>query len=100
MKIDEHKGNKRKKGKMIKESSECPNLIFGVDLQFNSVMAASELILVGRARDKVFSADYIFDWIQRSWVEAPEGGAEVITLSKGWFMVKFKKIETLEWVLA
>ena len=48
MKFDEQKGNKRKKGKTIKESSECPNLIFRVDLQFDSVMATSEL-KIGRA---------------------------------------------------
>lgn len=45
-------GVKRKKGKVIKESLECPNLVFGVDLHFDSVMAASKSILVGRARGK------------------------------------------------
>ena len=75
-------------------------MVFGVDLHFDSVMAASELILVGRAGGKLFSADYIMEWIQVSWSTAPYRDVEAITLTKGWFMVTLKNAATLEWVLA
>lgn len=71
-----------------------------MDLDFDIAMVALELILVSRARGKFFSKDYISNWIHKSWAEAPNREAEVITLSKGWFMVTFKNIETLECVLA
>lgn len=100
VKFDGQAKSKRKKGKTIKESSECPNLVFGVDLHFESVVETSELILVGRARGKFFSANNIMEWIQNIWSTAPHIDVEVITLTKGWFMVTFKNDTTLEWVLA
>lgn len=54
-----HTGTKHKEGKVIMESLECSNLVFGVNIHINSVMAVSESILVGRARGKFFTAEYI-----------------------------------------
>ena len=75
-------------------------MVFGVDLHFDHIMATSESILVGIARDKFFLVEYITKWINRSWLEALDKDVEVITLSKGWFMVSFKNAEMLEWVLS
>lgn len=82
VKFDGQARSKRKKDKTIKESSECSNLVFGVYLHFDSMMVASELILVGRARGKFFSANYIMEWIQNNWTTSPNMDFEVITLTK------------------
>ena len=75
-------------------------MVFGVDLHFDHVMSTSELILAGISRDKFFLVEYITEWINRSRLEALDRDVEVITLSKGWFMVSFKNVEMLEWVLS
>ena len=58
------------------------------------MMAALETILVGIARGKIFSAQLIADWIEQYWGESLDKEVEVITLSKGWFMIKFENKET------
>lgn len=93
VKLDGQERVKHKKGKLIKESPKSPNLVFEVDLHFDRVMEASKSILVGRARG------IIIEWINRSWVETLDREVEVITLSKGWFIMNFKNSKTLEWVL-
>lgn len=67
------KGNtreKRKKNKLIKKKEISLNLVFGVDLQINEAMDTTEVILVGRAKGKKYSANYIKEWTTNTWKEA------------------------------
>lgn len=90
---------KIKNGKVIKESVECPNLVFGVNMHFDSVMVASESILVGRVREKYYLAEYITEWIGKNSDSAPNREVEVIIVLKGWFMLRFNNVATLECVM-
>ena len=58
------------------------------------MMVALETILVGIAHGKFFSAQFIGDWIEQYWGESLYKEVEMITLSKGWFMIRFANKET------
>ena len=65
-----------------------------MDIQVNRMMATLETILMGIARVKSFSTQFIADWIEQYWAEYLDKEVEVITLSKGWFMIRFVNKET------
>jgi len=92
-------GEKTKKGKLIKNKEVCLNFVLGFDIQIDGVMEETEVTLVRRAKVKKYSINYITKWISKAWKEAPNHQFELTTLARGWFMTKFGKGETLEWVL-
>ena len=55
----QYSGSKRKKWKCIRKNVEKLNLFLGVDIQIGKAMEASKLIIVGRAKGKHYSANYI-----------------------------------------
>ena len=55
--------------------------------------------MVERVKGKMYSANYIQEWRVKCWQEVPDKSYEVLTLARGWFMIKFSKKEALEWVL-
>lgn len=67
---DRQAGEKRKKQKLIKEKTEA-NLALGVDVQIEEAMEVAESTLVGRARGKNFSAQFIQNWADQQWQAAP-----------------------------
>lgn len=59
-------GLKRKKGRCIKNKVEFPDIFLGVNIQIDKEMEASDLILVGKARGRHYSANYITEWISNA----------------------------------
>lgn len=60
---DKQTGEKRKKQKVIKQNSEA-NLVLGVDVQIEEAMEVAEHTVVGRARGKNFSTQFIQNWVE------------------------------------
>lgn len=55
-------GEKRKKQKFIKKKEFEANLVLGMDVQIEEAIEVAECTLVGRARGKKYSAQFIQNW--------------------------------------
>jgi hypothetical protein len=55
--------------------------------------------VVGRANGNHFGIKTLRDWVESYWTNSLEQLALVQTLSKEWFILKFKKVEDTKWVL-
>jgi len=82
-------GGKRKKSKLLRKKEERPSCVFGVDIHIDRALEASETLLVGRVRGRKFSVDYIKDWAQSEWKEAPGQPKQIKNLDRGWFCIWF-----------
>lgn len=71
----------------------------GMDVQIEEVLEVAKCTLVGRARGKKFSSDYIQSWGKQNWQTNLIREFRVLTLAKGWFSIHFKNKEAAEWVL-
>ena len=89
----------RKKAKLVRRKEKIPNLVLGINILIDEAIETTELTLVGRARGKKISVAYLTEWTAKAWKEAPDQGFEAVNLIDGWFMVRFQRKETVQWVL-
>jgi len=89
---------KRKKQKVVKQAPEA-NLILRVDVQIEEAMEVAESTVVGRARGKFFSVQFIHKSVEQQWKKNVGDAFKVSGLAKGWFMIQFVKKEMVDWVL-
>jgi len=93
------KGKKQKKNNLIRKKEIIANLVLGVNLHIDEAMEVAKLTLIGKAKEKKYSTNYIQEWAVKCWQKAQDKTYEVSTLAKGWFMIKFIRKEAMEWVM-
>lgn len=89
---------KGKKQKVVKQAPEA-NLILRVDVRIEEAIEVAESTVVGRARGKVFSIQFIQNWAEQQWQKNLGEAFKVSGLAKDWFMIQFDKKEMVDWVL-
>lgn len=89
-------GEKRKKQKPIKKKKFEANLVLGMDVQIEDALEVAECTLVGRARRKSYSGQFIKQWAEQQWKTTPVKSFKVSALVKGWFMVRFENKEAAD----
>eukprot|EP00253_Pinus_taeda_P024932 PITA_24932 len=70
-----------------------------MEVQIEEALEVAECTLVGRARGKKFTSNFIKAWGEQNWQSDLIRGFEVLTLVKGWFMVRFEHKEAIDWVV-
>lgn len=93
-------GEKRKKSKPIKKKDIEDNLVLGMDVQVEEAIEVAECTLVGRARGKKHTTQFIKKWGEQVWQTDLVKEFKVAALAKGWFRVRFENKEAADWVMA
>lgn len=92
-------GEKRKKLKPIKKKDIEANLVLGMDVQVDEALEVAKCTLVGRAKGKKHSSQFIKIWGEQKWQTDLVKNFKVSVLAKGWFMVRFGNKEVADWVM-
>lgn len=92
------KGAKRKSQRPIGSQELEGNLVLGMEVSIEEALAVAECTLVGRARGKKFSSEFLQVWGESCFVSDRPLQFEAQILGKGWFKLCFVDQASVEWV--
>ena len=92
------KGAKRKSQRPIGSQAIEGNLVLGMEVSIEESLAVTECTLVGRARGKKYSSEFLQVWGESCFVTDRPLQFEAQVLGKGWFKLCFVDKDSAEWV--
>jgi hypothetical protein len=84
--------SKRRKHPCIKVIGHALNLALGEDIMLPWVVEMAEMIVVSHASRCHLGLKTVMEWVTKSWSNSLNQLSVVKTLTKGWFMLSFKKV--------
>lgn len=91
-------GEKRKPQRLIGYQEIEGNIILGMEVSIEESIEVVDCALVGRARGKKFSLDFLKKWGEQHFVSDRPLRFEAQCLAKGWFLFRFEDKEAADWV--
>ena len=64
------------------------------------VMDTFDQVLVGRVQGRAYSATHLKQWVLEIWGHILPEFLSVVTHSRGWFKLRFQRLEFIPWVLS
>jgi len=92
------KGAKTKPQRPIGSQEIEGNLVLGMEVSIEETLAVADCTLVGRARGKKYSSEFLQVWGETCFVSARPIQFEAQVLGKGWFKLSFADKDSAEWV--
>lgn len=75
------------------------NIVLGMEVAIEETLEVVDCTLVGRARGKKFSSEFLREWGEQLFVSDRPLSFKAQSLAKGWFLLRFEDKEAAAWVL-
>lgn len=92
-------GEKRKTQRPIGAVEIERNIVLGMEVAIEETLEVADCTLVGRARGKKFSSEFLRGWGEQLFVSDRPLSFKAQSLAKGWFLLRFEDKEAAAWVL-